>query len=76
MRQSLPLESGMQKDALRGHETIRLSSARGSGIQQSLQSVAIELREVQEFDAELAMIRPPNRRGLDCNRRPYFHGPY
>lgn len=62
--------------AMRRFGLVLSEEARGGDIQQSLQSVVIELREVQEFDAELAMIRPPDRRGLDCNRRPYFHGPY
>jgi hypothetical protein len=50
--------------------------AGGGGIQQSLQSVSVQLREVQEFDAELAMIRPADRCGLNRDWRSQFRSSY
>ena len=44
------------------------------GMQETVQPILIDLRDTEEFDSELAVFAPSNRRRLDCDRRPQVGG--
>jgi hypothetical protein len=50
-----------------GQRSTRADLEGGGDLQQSVQAALIDLREAEEFDAELPAFTPTNRGGLDGN---------